>query len=350
METGLTGFPFSGKTTIFNAITGFDAAVSAFTGGKNKINIAEVKVPDDRLAALTAIFKPKKTVPATVLVKDIALGVNEQGGLEASSLAELRTLDALVIVIRAFSDPSVPHHGETCDPLADFNRLLDSFIFSDYEVCERRLERLQKEGKRGSREAVLLEAASKKLGQGELIGISSFDAQDEKLMSGFRFLSAKPLMVLANIGEKQISTAALEARAKELAIPYFQMRGDLEMEIARLPQDEQKDFLADIGVAEPAVRRFLAEIYRSLNLISFLTAGEDEVRAWSITKDTPAVRAAGKIHTDLEKGFIRAEVIPFEQLLEAGSFQEAKKRGLIRLEGKDYVVKDGDVLTIRFNN
>lgn len=349
METGLIGFPLSGKTTIFNAITGSSAATAAFGSGGGKLNLAEVKVPDERLAKLAAVFKPKKVTNATVLVKDITLEIDAAGRLAASALPPLRNLDALVFVLRAFENPAVPPRAPKASPLFDFKHLMDCLIFADFEVCERRLERLQKEGKSGSREAQLLAGFSKKLSAGEIIGPHAIDKQDARLLAGFCFLTAKPLIALSSTGEKSFPTADLAVEAQKLAIPYMEIRGDLEMEIAQLPAAEQSAFLADIGASEPAVNRFLREIYKSLNLISFLTAGEDEVRAWSITNGTPAQAAAGKIHTDLEKGFIRAEVIPWQDLVEAGGFAEARKHGTLRLEGKEYVVKDGDVLTIRFN-
>ncbi|RPJ08933.1 MAG: redox-regulated ATPase YchF, partial [Spirochaetaceae bacterium] len=185
--------------------------------------------------------------------------------------------------------------------------------------------------------------------EGKLIGETSLDPTDKKLLSGFCFLTEKPITIVANTGSEVADTSKLEKQVTDLGLGIFIMRGDLEMEISRLPVDEQKDFLADLGVTEPAVKRFVAHIYSRLKLLSFLTAGEDEVRAWSVRSGALAPEAAGKIHTDLEKGFIRAEVIPFEELVAAGGFAEAKKNGKLRLEGKGYEVKDGDVLTIRFN-
>ncbi|MBN1523587.1 MAG: redox-regulated ATPase YchF [Spirochaetales bacterium] len=349
MEAGIVGFPLSGKTMIFNAITGLEADTSAHSGGKNKVNLCEVKVPDDRLYKLKEIFSPKKVVHATILVKDIQLDIDSNGHITPSSVAEMRTLDAIVLVLRAFKSEEVMHHADEINPVKDLDSLIDSFIFSDFEVCEKRIQRLEKESNKTSREYQLLTEATKTLSDGKLIGPNAFEPADKKIMSGFRFLSEKPIIVVANIGSDSVDIAPLKAKSDEYGLGFFEIRADIEMEISQLPEEDQKDFLADIGVTEPAVKRFVTNIYSKLNLLSFLTAGEDECRAWSVRNGAAAPEAAGKIHTDLEKGFIRAEVIEWDALVEAGGFSEAKKNNKLRLEGKGYIVKDGDVLNIRFN-
>jgi len=349
MEVGLVGFPLAGKTTIFNAITGATAQTKSFGSQPGKFNLAEVRVPDERLNQLAAIFKPKKITPVSLLVKDITLETDPSGRIKSEALVPLRNLDAIVLVIRAFENESVSGTHSGANPLADFKQLIDSFIFNDYEICERRLQRLKKEWKLASREATILTELSSILANGRLVGCDTLESHDKKLLSGFCLLSIKPILVLANLGEKSLPVSELQGLCQKLGIPFNSLRGDIESEIAQLPVTEQEAFLKDLGVNEPAVNRFVQGIYQSLKLISFLTAGEDEVRAWSIQEGTLAVNAAGKIHSDLEKGFIRAEVVFWQDLVAAGSFAEAKRRGLLRLEGKEYPVKDGDVLTIRFN-
>jgi hypothetical protein len=349
METGLIGLPLSGKTTIFNTLTGKSASLSSHSGGKKEINIADIAVPDERVDVLSKIFNPKKTIYANVTFKDLNLEFGEHGGITPSSIADIRNLTAVVIVVRSFLDEKIPHPSAKIDPSADLKRVLDSLIYSDYEMTEKRKERLEKEAKKSSREYNLLIAMSEKLSGGSLIGSDFLSENDLPLFSGFSFITAKPVIVIANRGEKCADEANLQTLIENYDITLFPMRGDLEMEISQLPREEQKDFLLDMGVSEPAIDRFLQNIYKTLNLISFLTVGEDEVRAWSIPAGFNARKAAGRIHTDLERGFIRAEVVTFEDLVSAGNLQVAKKTGKIRLEGKDYIVKDGDILNILFN-
>lgn len=349
METGIIGLALSGKTTIFNSITGMSAETSTHSGGKSSTNIADVPVPDERVDALNDVFKPKKKTYATVRIKDVQIEFTDDGGIASSSIAEIRNSEAITIVIRAFKNEAVLHPDGSIDPMRDFNKLIDSLIFSDYAQIEKRVQRLEKEAKKGTREYTILKKLSEKLENGELIGTDTISEEDEKLFSGFCFLTAKPIIIIVNKGEDDTSIQNLEDEAGKYNIDVFTFRGDMEMEIAQLPAGEQKEFLEDMGIKEPAKNRFLKQVYESLNLMSFLTAGEDESRAWTIPKGSTAVKAAGKIHTDLEKGFIRAEVIFWEDLVKAGGFKEAKAEGKLRLEGKEYPVKDGDVMNIRFN-
>ncbi|MBN1410496.1 MAG: redox-regulated ATPase YchF [Spirochaetales bacterium] len=349
METGLIGLSLSGKTTIFNTLTGHSASTAPHSGGKKEANIAEIQVPDERVDRLSEIFNPKKKVYATCIFKDLNLDFTPEGGISAASIAEIRNLTAVAIVIRAYEDEGVPHPLESIDPVRDLKKILDSLVFSDYEVTEKRMERLEKEGKKGSREFSYLQKISEHLSAGKLLGTGFLTEDEMKLFSGFAFITAKPMIVVANSGEAAKGVAELEAAAGEFDLTFFSLQGALEMEIAQLPGEDQADFLKDAGLSEPAITRFLRMIYDSLNLISFLTVGEDEVRAWSIRKQTVAQKAAGKIHTDLEKGFIRAEVIHYDEFMTMGNMSEAKKQGKLRLEGKEYIVQDGDIMNIRFN-
>lgn len=346
------GLPQAGKTTFFNALNELRTGGQDRAGGvrnANVANLADIKVPDERVERLYDLFKPKKKALASVCFKDLQLEFTDNGGIAAASLGQLRSADALTLIIRAFQDDAVAHSLGDVDPLRDFNQLLDAIVFSDYEIAEKRIERLVKEGKKAEREYQRLAKIYEYLEQGRLLGQGFFTPEDRSLFSGFAFLSAKPLIIVANTGETSADTLSLQQAAGARGLTLFHFQGVAEMEIAQLDPGEQIEFLEHMGIDEPVKNRFLRTIYTELNLVSFLTAGEDEVRAWSIPRDTPAMRAAGKIHSDLERGFIRAEVVEWNRLLAAGGFKEAKRNGVIRLEGKDYPVKDGDVLTIRFN-
>jgi len=342
METGLIGLPSSGKSTIFAALSGGEA-------GGRRAHIAEVPVPDERLGKLWEMFPTAKRTYATVVIKDLAVEAGEKGGLAPAALAEMRSFDALALVLRAFLDPAVPHPLESVDPARDLRRVLDSLAFADYAVAETRLERLVKEGRKGSREHQLLEQLSARLAEGGLIGRAALAPEEQRLLSGFSFLTAKPLLAIVNEGEVTAEVAPVAALAAALGLELIVIHGKQEMEIAQLPPGEQQAFLADLGLEAPTRDRFLRQVYHCLNLISFLTAGDKEVRAWSLPRGATALKAAGRIHTDMEKGFIRAEAIVCERLVSEGGFAQAKKNGTLRLEGKEYVVQDGDVLTIRFN-
>jgi GTP-binding protein YchF len=343
METCLIGLPSSGKTTIFNALSGQQA------GGYHQVHLAEVAVPDPRVAQLAQLFGKKKQVQAGVLLKDLPLEFSGQGGIAAATLGELRTSDAVAIVLRAFVDEAVVHPLGKIDPLRDLGKLLDSMVFSDYEIVEKRLERLEKEGKKAEREHLILTKIAARLEEGGAIGADLIHEEERHLLAGFQFLTSKPMIGIINTGERSADTAAASGRAADLGIDVFPIRGLQEMEISQLSAEDQREFLADLGLEDPARDRFLRALYSRLDLISFLTVGDQEVRAWSIPRGASALQAAGKVHSDMERGFIRAEVIPCDQLLAAGGFAEARKQGQLRLEGKEYQVQDGDVLTIRFN-
>lgn len=349
METAIIGLARSGRTTIFNALTGQENPTGDAGGGKKQAHIAEVRVPDERLDRLAALYSPRKLTHASVRFRDLALEHGENGGISATSLAEVRTADALAIVIRAFRDDSVVHPLKETGPLRDLRVVMDSLVFGDYEIAEKRIARLDKEAKRDSREYHVLKQAEAILGAGKPLGRGFFAAEDEKIFAGFGFLTSRPLFAVVNTGEATVAHEDLLAGAAALGIDAFTIRGDMESEISRLAPEDQKEFLRDLGIEEPARNRFLRHVYATLSLMSFFTVGEDECKAWSIPEGTTAVRAAGEIHSDLAKGFIRAEVVAWKEILDNGGYAQAKKANKVRLEGKEYVVKDGDVLLIRFN-
>lgn len=349
METAIIGLARSGRTTIFNALTGQENPTGDSGGGKRQAHLAEVKVPDDRLDQLAALYSPRKLTHASMRFRDLALEHGENGAIAAASLAEVRNADAIAIVIRAFADEGVAHPLKDAHPLRDLRVVLDSLVFADYEVAEKRIARLDKEAKRDTREYHVLTQAVQLLGAGKPLGRGFFNPDDQKLFAGFAFLTSRPLFVVVNTGEATVAHEELLAQSETLCVDAFPIRGDMEAEISRLAPDDQKEFLRDLGIDEPARNRFLRHVYQTLRLMSFFTVGEDECKAWSITQGTTAVQAAGEIHSDLAKGFIRAEVVPWKDIIDGGGYAQAKKVNKVRLEGKEYVVKDGDVLLIRFN-
>jgi len=349
METVIVGLAGSGKTTIFNALTGQTAPTGDSAGGKRQPYLSEVRVPDDRLDRLAALYSPKKLTHATVLFKDLPLEHGDDGGILSAGLAAVRNAEAIAVVVRAFQNDSVPLPFPGSTPLRELRKVMDSLVFGDYEIAEKRVARLEKEAKRDGREYHVLQQIVERLGSGKPLGSGFFSPEDQKIFAGFGFLTAKPLFVIVNIGEKAQQHEDLLSEAAAAGMDVFPIRGDMEMEIAQLPAQDQKDFLQDLGLSEPAKNRFLRHVYSTLHLVSFFTVGEDECKAWSIPAGSTAVAAAGAIHSDLAKGFIRAEVSDWTEVLEAGDFSKAKKIGKLRLEGKEYIVKDGDVLLIRFN-
>ena len=362
----VVGLPKSGKTTVFNALTRADAKTSAYsTGVEDEPNLASVKVPDERLDRLTALFKPKRTVPADVQYVDVAglaKGVSEKG-IGGALLGHLAQANALVHVVRAFVDPNVPHPEETVDPLRDIETLQLEFTFNDLGQIEKRLIRLvsqiQKvrgpEREQYEREQAALIKLKAALEDGIPIREVDLDPDDERLLRGFGFLTGKPLLVLLNVGEDQLGDeanaliAAAEAKFSRPGIAFDALAGQIEMEIGQLEPDDAQIFMEEMGIAESGLDRIIRRSYALLGLISFFTVGPDECRAWTITRGTVAQQAAGEIHSDIERGFIRAEVVAYDALIAAGSMAEAKKAGTHRLEGKQYVVQDGDNIEFLFN-
>lgn len=351
MKVGIVGFAGGGKTTVFNTLTGLKAEVGSF-GGKDKANVGIIKVPDGRIEELGRIYKPKKKVYAEMAFVDVAgpQGESAKSGseLDAKLVAEMREAEALVHVVRAFDNPAIER---SADPMRDIRAFESELILSDLIPIENRLNRMKKE-KVNPREKEIVELCKETLESEKPLRSLDLTAEEWQMLAGFRFLTQKPIMLLINVDEGGISQdlpADILAYAQENHFEVIQMCGKAEMEIAELPLEEQEEFLKDLGITERARDRFITAAYRLLDLISFLTAGEDECRAWTIRRGTTAHRAAGKIHSDIERGFIRAEVIAYQDFITLGTEAKCREQGKLRLEGKEYVVQDGDIINFRFN-
>jgi GTP-binding protein YchF len=366
MQIAIVGLAGSGKTTVFNTLTRGHVETGGFGG--MELHVGVVKVPDERLDRLAAIFKPKKIVQADVTYVDLPAPPASSEGhvgtedLPAEHLARLRDSDALLHVVRAFEDPANPHPEGSVDPARDIDRLDTEFLLADLALVDRRLERLKTSGRHGTaaereaneREEAILVRLKAALEAGSPIRDVELEPDEEKAIRGFRFLTQKPVLILLNVGEGDL--AAAPERVRQLAAGYDHrnalvdaLSARIEMELGELEPDEAAVFMEELGIAESSLDRVIALSYRLLGLISFLTAGPDEVRAWPIRDGSTAVDAAGAIHTDLAKGFIRAETVAYEDLLQLGSMAEAKKAGKLRSEGKTYRVRDGDVVEILFS-
>jgi GTP-binding protein YchF len=361
----ITGLPYVGKTTLFNLLTGGHASTGAFAGAEGETNVGVAKVPDERVDRLAVLFKPKKTTYAEVTYRDLGLAHSaEKGqGISTQKLGDLRSSDALVHVVRAFRDPSVPHVDTTIDPVRDVAAVELELLFADHAVVERRLERIEPEIRTAKgpekeareRERRVLQKAMAALDSETPLRDIGLDEDERKAIRGYRFLTLQPQLVVANIDESDVAKpdavlAPLRAAAaKHKGMAVVPVCAKLEAEIAELPADEAVAFRAELGVTEPALHRIVRATYDLLGMISFFTTGEDEVRAWTIAANTPAQQAAGAIHSDLERGFIRAEVIRWDELLKAGSEANAKKLGIMRTEGKTHTVQDGECLHVLFN-
>ncbi len=362
---GIIGLPKSGKTTVFHALTGgkTDAAVHAGDALAHHVGVA--RVPEPRLKVLEDIFHPGKVVPAEAKYIDVGASVKtlaQDKGLGGRLLNQLSTVDTLTCVIRAFKDESVPHPDGTLDVKRDIGTLNLELVFSDLAIMERRLERLEdslKGAKAAERQAglqekqVLLQLKSG-LESDKPIRELPLEPAAARIITNYQFLTAKPLLIVVNIGEEQLSQAS--ALEEELNAAYagkgcrvIALCGRLEMELAQLEESAAAELRAGYGLTEPGPARAIKASYELSDLITFFTTASNELRAWPIRRGTTAQKAAGKIHTDMEKGFIRAEGIGFDDLVKCGSLAEARKRGLLRLEGKEYIVKDGDVITFLFN-
>ncbi len=351
MKLGILGYARSGKTTIFNALTGAQAAVGAF--GSRDANIAVIKVPDERVDKLTEIFKPKKTTYVEFQFMDIA--PNETAGdekaLNSAALTLLKNVDALVHVIRAFENADVLHPSGSVDPVRDAQTIEEELQLCDLIIIEKRIERLEKENRKDNEYAVL-KRCQEHIEAGEPLRTLELTEQEAAAISGYCFLSQKPIMMLGNYGDDTIGdddASGLAAYAAKHGLPLIDLCGAMEMEVAELPDDERAAFREELELGEESRTRFLQQAYALLGLISFLTAGEPEVRAWTIRKNTKAVDAAAVIHSDIKRGFIRAEIVAYTDFIEAGSMPKAKESGHHRLEGKEYIVQDGDMILFRFN-
>jgi ribosome-binding ATPase len=365
LQLVIIGLPQSGKTTVFNALTQAEATTGLFSTGEEEPNLATVKVPDARLDVLTKMFNPKRTVPADVQYYDVAgvaKGISEQG-MSGRLLGFLSQGAALVHVVRAFDDPAVPHPEESVDPLRDIETMNLELTFSDLGLIEKRLRRLESgipklrgpEREMNEREFDVLTRLRAALEDGTPIREVELQPEDEKLLRGFGFLSAKPLLILLNLSDEMLGepAAALIAEAeKRFASPGVMIdavAGKIEAEIALLEEEDARLFLDDLGISETGRSRLIQRSYELLGLISFFTVGPDECRAWTIDAGTTAVDAASVIHSDIQRGFIRAEVVSYNDLIETGGLPEARKAGKLRLEGKTYIVQNGDIAHFLFN-
>ncbi len=359
LRTALIGLPSTGKTTLFQLMT---SQHEAARGGHGRLEatIGIAKVPDARLDTLTAMFKPRKRVPATVEFADVAGAGGAQALLD---VIPFRNADALVHVVRAFRDESVPHPAGGLDPARDAQAMEDELILADLGVAERRLERIERDLKKGrtaelERERDVLQRCKAALEQATPLRALELESEDRKRLRGFQFLSAKALLLVINVDEADVGLlsragaaadraglAAFLSRAATRAVPVC---AKIELEIGELPPEDAAAFLADLGLKESGVDRVIRATYDLLGYISFFTVGEDECRAWSIPRGTEAQSAAGEIHTDIARGFIRAEVVRYDDLVARGSRAACREHGEVRLEGKQYVVQDGDVINFRF--
>jgi hypothetical protein len=366
MQIAIVGLAASGKTTVFNTLTRGHAQTGGYGG--MELHVGTVKVPDERLDRLAEIFKPKKIVHADVTYFDLPAPPASSEGrvgaeeLPADQLARLREADALLHVVRAFESAAVPHPEGSVDAWRDLERLDLELALADLSVMEKRIERLKASGHHGTpaerdandRELALLEKLHGPLAKGQPLRDQEIDPEEEKVIRGFRFLTQKPVLVLLNVGEGDLPrereiVAEIAGRYSHEKAIVDGLSARIEMELGELDPSEAAVFMADLGLTESSLDRVIRLSYRLLGLISFLTAGPDEVRAWPVADGSSAVDAAGAIHTDLARGFIRAEVVPYDDLLALRSTAEARKHGKLRSEGKTYLVRDGDVLEILFS-
>ena len=344
MQIGLVGFPGSGKSTVFGALPGLPVE-TGYGARRDKANLGVVKVPEPRVGAVAAIVKPKKTVYAEIAFTDLAGG--EGSGLDRQALNAMRKLDALCQVVRAFPDAT----GQAPDPLREIADLETETILADLEVAEGRVARLQKD-RSNPRELELLQRVQAALEDARTLRALNLGNEERKMISGYSFLTLKPLLLVLNVAEDAVAAEIpdeVEAAAEKRGLGVVVLSAQVEMDIAQMPEEEQAEFVASLGLSEPARNRFIRSTYELIDLISMLTAKSDECRAWPVPRGTPAPRAAGKIHSDLERGFIRAEVVHWKDLVDLGSEARCRESGKLRIEGKDYVIQDGDVVNFRFN-
>ena len=357
MEIGIIGLPNCGKTTILNALTRGKARISDYASTRVEANHAVAKVPDARLDALISMFHPKKWTPAEVTYVDVAGLTRQPGsrGLGETFIVHIRPATALALVLRSFEEGSATHPT----PLEDLKDVETELIITDLVTVEKRLDRVELDLKKGMKELHeerdALVACKEALDAGSPIRNIGLKEPQRKLLRGYQLLTAKPLLVIVNVGENLIGTDAsvpirehLKPSIEQHTAGVVEICGKLEMELAQLEPTDAKAFMEELGLKELALERVIRASYDLLGLISFFTTVSDEVRAWTIPRDTTAQRAAGAVHTDMERGFIRAEIIAFDTLMECGSLAAAREKGLLRIEGKDYVMQDGDIANFRF--
>jgi len=349
MKLGIIGLPQSGKTTIFNAITRGDAPTTA-SAGRFEVHTAVVDVPDERVTKLSEMFNPKKTIYAKVTYADIA-GLetgSAKSGISGQLLNQLAQMDGFILVVRAFESDLVMHPSGSVDPKRDVESMLSELLLNDLITVERKVERLTDERRKGGtdkaineRQTVLFTRLLEALNNDTPLRKLEYSLEEHKELSSFGLLTRKPVLVVFNLGESQ------SAPQMELDVPSVSLMGKLEMEIAQLPPDDAAMFMDEYGIKELSLNKMIQLSYDLLQVQSFFTVGEDEVRAWETKIGATAQESAGEIHTDLMRGFVRAEVVAYEDLISLGSMNEAKSKGKFRLEGKEYIVKDGDIVHIR---
>jgi len=355
MRLGIIGFPQTGKTTIFNALTRGNRPASA-SGGRIEIHTAVVDVPDERVDRLAQLFQPEKITYAKVTFADIA-GLEEgsaKKGLPGALLNQLSQMDGLVHVVRCFEDASIMHALGNIDPQRDIRAMDSELLLNDLVIIERRLERLNDELRKGGgreknlvqSEIDLFQRMKTFLENDQPLRDFEFSAEDKKFLSGFGFLTQKPLLIVLNLSEGQ-NPPSIQYPHQHSAI--LALQGKLEMELAQLSAEDAREFQTAYGISELGLQKMIRMAYDLLDVQSFFTVGKDEVRAWQVPRGATAQEAAGVIHTDLQRGFIRAEVIEYQELLRLGGLNEARARGSLRLEGKDYLIKDGDIMHVRAN-
>ncbi|MCD7736045.1 MAG: redox-regulated ATPase YchF [Lachnospiraceae bacterium] len=364
MKLGIVGLPNVGKSTLFNSLTKAGAESANYPFCTIDPNVGVVAVPDERLGLLANLYHSAKVTPAVIEFVDIAglvKGASKGEGLGNQFLANIREVDAIVHVVRCFDDTNVIHVDGTVDPVRDIETINLELIFSDLEILERRIAktgRAANNDKAAAKELALMKALKEHLEDGKLaITYTTEDEDEQKWLQEYNLLTAKPVIFAANVGEDDLAddgasnayVQAVRNYAAETNSEVFVICAKIEEEISELEDDEKQMFLEDLGLKESGLEKLIKASYSLLGLLSYLTAGETETRAWTIRKGTKAPQAAGKIHSDFERGFIRAEVVNYRDLLDCGSLSAAKEKGLVGLEGKDYVVKDGDVILFRFN-